>query len=332
MQLRKAIVLALLTSFLALLMAGCPAPLPPVTKLMITTESPLPDAIQGEHYSKALQVTGGDYPFVWSTTELPPGLTLNPETGELSGTPTNTGKFSFKVAVTNSAKRPKSDTRNFQIDVVLRGRPFINLGPVLQASNDIGLVLGESLSMKLYGISGYPSPGESLVDRVLGQLRLGNIAFNAPSTMEVEEAQSVQLVLSLEQSIGELKSSIQALGEKEGARVSVSDRMQASLFGSAFGIVAVTSEEQAITSRGITSWQWEVVPRKEGSHRLYLSLTALFEVNGKDTKRSVKTFERIIEVEVTPLRRARLFVSDNWQWLCATIVIPLGLWLSKILR
>jgi hypothetical protein len=173
------------------------------------------------------------------------------------------------------------------------------------------------------------SPGESPVDRVLGQLNLGNIAFNAPRTMEMEKAQNVQLVLSLEQSIEELKASIQALGTKEGARISVSDRMQASLSGLAFDIVAITPDEQAIASKGITSWQWEVVPKKEGSQRLYLSLTALFDVNGKDTKRSIKTFEKVIEVEVTPFQRARLFISGNWQWLWATFIAPVGFWLWK---
>ncbi len=118
MQPNKNIILFLLISFLALLMAGCPEP--PKTILKITTESPLPDATQGEPYSVTLQATGGDYPFTWSLSsgELPAGLALNPKTGVLSGTPTSAGKFSFKVTVTNSAKPPQSDTKEFQLTVI----------------------------------------------------------------------------------------------------------------------------------------------------------------------------------------------------------------------
>ena len=164
------------------------------------------------------------------------------------------------------------------------------------------------------------------VDRVLDQLNIGNIAYNVPNAMEMDKTENIQLVLSLEQSIEELKSSIQMVGTKEGAVIKVSDRMEASLTGLAFDIVAVTPIEQAIASKGITSWEWQVVPKKEGRQWLYLSLTAHFVVDGKDTMRSVKTFEKIIEVKVTPLQKVSLFINGNWQWLWATFIAPLGFW------
>ncbi|GEM_PF-1996532 len=172
-------------------------------------------------------------------------------------------------------------------------------------------------------------PRESAVDQVLDQLNLGNIAFNAPHTMEMDKTENIQLVLSLDQSIEELKSTIQALGIKEGANIKVSDRMEASLTGLAFDIVPITPKEQAIASKGITSWEWQVVPKKEGTQWLYLSLTAHFEVDGKDMMRSVKTFDKVIEVEVTPLQKASQFIKGNWQWLWATFIAPLGFWQWK---
>ena len=84
---------------------------------------------------------------------------------------------------------------------------------------------------------------ESAVDRVLNQLNLGNIAFIVPHTMEMDKTENIQLVLSLDQSIEELKSTIQASGIKEGANIKVSDRMEASLTGLAFDIVPVTPKE-----------------------------------------------------------------------------------------
>ncbi len=59
----------------------------------------------GVVYSDQLTVTGGTAPFVWSISvgALPPGLTLNPATGLLSGTPTTAGTFPFTVRVVDSS-------------------------------------------------------------------------------------------------------------------------------------------------------------------------------------------------------------------------------------
>ena len=53
---------------------------------------------------------------VWSIAEgtLPDGLTLDPGTGTISGTPTKVGSWTFKVTVTTSAG---SDERDFTITV-----------------------------------------------------------------------------------------------------------------------------------------------------------------------------------------------------------------------
>ncbi len=71
------------------------------------------------------------------------------------------------------------------------------------------------------------------------------------------------------------------------------------------------------------------MPNKEGTQWLYLSLTAHFEVNGKETMRSVKTFEKIIEVEVSPVEELTQFITNHWQWLWATFVAPLAYWVWK---
>ena len=148
--------------------------------------------------------------------------------------------------------------------------------------------------------------------------------------MEINKSETIQLFISYQRSIEELKSSIQAIGKIEGISIKVSDRMEASLYGHAFNIQAITPNEQPITSKRTTSWRWEVTPKEEGLQKLYLSLTAIFEVNGKDTKMSVKTFEKIIEIKVTTKKKFLQFISDNWQWLWTTIVVPIGLGLLEI--
>ncbi len=64
----------------------------------------LPDAITGEAYSHTLTMTPGvgTSPFVWSITGLPAGLSLNPDTGEISGIPTEEGDFAVSVIATDA--------------------------------------------------------------------------------------------------------------------------------------------------------------------------------------------------------------------------------------
>ncbi len=58
----------------------------------------------GVAYSSALVATGGVPPYTFSITSgsLPPGLTLNPSTGAITGTPTTYGTFNFTAKVVDS--------------------------------------------------------------------------------------------------------------------------------------------------------------------------------------------------------------------------------------
>ncbi|GIJ75635.1 Putative Ig domain-containing protein [Micromonospora phaseoli] len=59
----------------------------------------------GAPYSLRPVVVGGVAPYTWSVAGgvLPPGLTLNPNTGEISGRPTTVGTFGIDLRVTDSA-------------------------------------------------------------------------------------------------------------------------------------------------------------------------------------------------------------------------------------
>jgi hypothetical protein len=58
----------------------------------------------GSKYSDSLSAAGGAGPFVWSTTagSLPPGLSLNPATGQITGMPLVAGAFTFTAKVIDS--------------------------------------------------------------------------------------------------------------------------------------------------------------------------------------------------------------------------------------
>ncbi|MEW6130392.1 MAG: putative Ig domain-containing protein [Acidobacteriota bacterium] len=74
--------------------------------LVITSSGTLTGGRINQAYTHQLTFTGGTPPVTWSLptgSTLPPGLTLNTTTGVISGTPTQTGNFSFTVRITDSA-------------------------------------------------------------------------------------------------------------------------------------------------------------------------------------------------------------------------------------
>ena len=76
-----------------------------VTEPLKVTTTSLPGAIAGVPYSATLAASGGAAPYTWSLNSgsLPAGLTLDPSTGTITGTPAAPGTSTFTVAVTDSA-------------------------------------------------------------------------------------------------------------------------------------------------------------------------------------------------------------------------------------
>ncbi len=87
----------------------------------ITNASPLPDGEIDIPYSLQLNASGGESPYYFTEvigeiTQLPPGLFLNSETGEIYGTPTGTGTFTFTIRVMDSNE--VSSTKQFNLTIL----------------------------------------------------------------------------------------------------------------------------------------------------------------------------------------------------------------------
>jgi len=87
-----------------------------ITGLTITTASPLSPGTASLPYSLTLSATGGTPPYTWAASPgIPPGLTINPSTGVIAGTPSTAGSFSFTVQVTDS--KGQAATQNYTLTI-----------------------------------------------------------------------------------------------------------------------------------------------------------------------------------------------------------------------
>jgi hypothetical protein len=91
-----------------------------VNPLLVTTTS-LPTATAGSTYSATLAATGGIKPYTWTigTGTLPAGLTLNAETGVISGTPTAGGSSAFTVDAGDAETPPASASAQLSLSVAV---------------------------------------------------------------------------------------------------------------------------------------------------------------------------------------------------------------------
>jgi hypothetical protein len=71
-----------------------------------TAGAAMAGATLGQAYSQTLTDAGGTGPYTWSLASgtLPPGLSLDPTTGAISGTPVATGTSDFTIELTDSSK------------------------------------------------------------------------------------------------------------------------------------------------------------------------------------------------------------------------------------
>ena len=89
---------------------------PPVSSALTITTSYLPGAQPSTAYSYALQASGGTAPYQWTVASgsLPKGFSLT-STGQLSGTTTQTGQFSFSAKVTDAKNNSTSQALSLSV-------------------------------------------------------------------------------------------------------------------------------------------------------------------------------------------------------------------------
>jgi len=110
----------ILTALLLGILVGVSAAQEVGAPLEITSERTLPRAVLSGNYEVKLAATGGVPPLTWEVIagSLPPGLSLDPVSGTISGVPTALGLYRFAVEVSDSDDPADTRSREFAIAVI----------------------------------------------------------------------------------------------------------------------------------------------------------------------------------------------------------------------
>jgi hypothetical protein len=107
----------------------------------LAVQEQAPQGTVGISYNTVLTVTGGTTPYSFSGSGLPAGLTLNRNTGSITGSPTSSGTFPVTVTVNDAGSNQVQS--NFSIIVAKSGTISVNVSPDAGA-----LVSGQTLQFK----------------------------------------------------------------------------------------------------------------------------------------------------------------------------------------
>ncbi len=70
--------------------------------------------------------------------------------------------------------------------------------------------------------------------------------------------------------------------------------------------------------------KWSLSAKKPGQHKIHLTIVAIIDADGEKFRKSIKTYEKTIKINVSASQLVGGFISKNWQWLWAAILVPAG--------
>jgi hypothetical protein len=197
----------------------------------------------------------------------------------------------------------------------------------------IGFIVGHLAKPSTIHHSISQTKTRDFLDEEMRDLEKGFIGFDAPPEMTQGRQGKVSVVITrnLNQDVlnllkdhmqDQLPSTVQV------QEIQVAPFMTAQLHGAddtTFKIIPLTQDKQAVAAEGYTSWAWSVTPLKSGPQILYLSVGARFKLPNRDEEtRFIPLYEKEVTVQVDRIYETKQFLSGNWQWLTATLLIPLG--------
>ncbi len=129
-----------------------------VQPLLFSTLS-LPGAAPGNNYSQTVNARGGTPPYLFTVNSgaLPPGLSLDPNSGAISGTPTASGSYTFAILLTDHGSQQAQ--QSFTI--------LVTANPISITTGNLRGILGTAFSQTLTATGGIAPYTWSLAGGIL---------------------------------------------------------------------------------------------------------------------------------------------------------------------
>jgi hypothetical protein len=187
------------------------------------------------------------------------------------------------------------------------------------------LVIGMMMSVLMTPMMDIRDRIPNELDRLLSRLPTGQIAHQIPRKVALNEQATARLTLSPKSTREELQAQFDESAPIQFAEVKIGQRMRAALRGTEghFEIMAVGSEEQAVSYQTDTEWQWTITPKKPGTEHVILTLDLLVKIEGEDSYRTIETYRDSVEITATIGQRVTMFWNAYWQFIIGTLLLPL---------
>ena len=167
-------------------------------------------------------------------------------------------------------------------------------------------------------------------DAILDQLSLATIALAVPDKANIKTKIQAQLLMSMFLDEATLREDLTTEGSTFSSGVLVSRVVHAKLTAPDFEVEAITPERQAISTTSNTEWLWNLTPKRTGEHQVYLTITAFVYVDESNfIERHIRTFQKVVVIEVTPEQVIKSWFAKYWQWLWSALLLPVFLYFRK---
>jgi hypothetical protein len=169
------------------------------------------------------------------------------------------------------------------------------------------------------------------IPKLLEGSSMGLISFNPPANMELDQRYRCKIKISknLKENLIEQMTSDQASIDS----LLVGDIMIVRLLGEDFTIVSHDEEEQGVLEDGYTQWEFDVTPKKSGLHTLFVKAGIVYHVpNLGPAKKFYPVYERDIEIDVDNIKLVSSFITERWEFLVSSFLIPGLMWIFSEVR